>query len=70
MSESKRLCVVELTYKVYVTMPEDEFRDPVMGAKFVMVDFIDSGTPYKNMAIWFNVIDEKIGGYVDVENGS
>ena len=70
MSESKRLCVVELTYKVYVTMPEDEFRDPVMGAKFVMVDFIESGTPYKNMAIWFNVIDEKIGGYVDVENGS
>ena len=55
--------MVELTYKVYVTMPEDEFRDPVMGAKFVMVDFIDSGTPYKNMAIRFNVIDEKVLGY-------
>lgn len=63
MSESKRLCVVELTYKVYVTMPEDEFRDPVAGAKFVMKDFIESGTPYKNMALQFNVIDEKVLGY-------
>ena len=36
MSESNRLCVVELTYKVRVTMPEDEFRDPVMGAKFAL----------------------------------
>jgi hypothetical protein len=51
-------------------MPEDEFRDPVMGAKFVMLDFIDSGTPYKNMALQFNVVDEKIGGYEKVEDGS
>ncbi len=70
MSESKRLCVVELTYKVRVTMPEDEFRDPVMGAKFVMLDFIDSGTPYKNMAIWFDVVDEKLLGYEEVEERS
>jgi hypothetical protein len=68
MSESKRLCVVELTYKVRVTMPEDEFRDPVMGAKFVMKDFIESGTPYKNMAIWFDVIDEKMLGYEGTED--
>ena len=68
MSESKRLCVVELTYKVRVTMPEDEFRDPVMGAKFVMKDFIESGTPYKNMAIWFDVIDEKMLGYEGAED--
>ena len=68
MSESKRLCVVELTYKVRVTMPEDEFRDPVMGAKFVMKDFIESGTPYKNMAIWFDVIDEKLLGYEGAED--
>lgn len=70
MSKSKRLCVVELTYKVYVTMPEDEFRDPVAGAKFVMRDFIESGTPYKNMAIWFDVIDEKLLGYEEVEERS
>ena len=68
MSESKRLCVVELTYKVRITMPEDEFRDPVMGAKFVMKDFIESGTPYKNMAIWFDVIDEKLLGYEGTED--
>jgi len=49
-------------------MPEDEFRDPVMGAKFVMLDFIDSGTPYKNMAIWFDVIDEKMLGYEGAED--
>ena len=68
MSKSKRLCVVELTYKVRVTMPEDEFSDPVTGAKFAVKDLVEQRIVPEKIAIRMNVIDEKMLGYEGTED--